>query len=98
MIINIAFATQPMRWLVVTVLLLAFASLGRASEPPVRVMEPPVRIVTTFSTLHDASQHPPAHLGNQHDSYARSETMNQIPVTILTGFLGSGKTTFRKTS
>ena len=53
MIINIAFATQPMRWLVVTVLLLAFASLGRASEPPVRVLEPPVRIVATFSILGD---------------------------------------------
>ncbi|MDA0665481.1 MAG: zinc ABC transporter substrate-binding protein [Proteobacteria bacterium] len=53
MIINIAFATQPMRWLVVTVLLLAFASLGRASEPPVRVMEPPVRVVATFSILGD---------------------------------------------
>ena len=53
MIINIAFATQPMRWLVVTVLLLAFASLGRASEQPVRVLEPPVRIVATFSILGD---------------------------------------------
>jgi len=43
---NLAPVIRPTRWLLVTVVLLAWVSLGRASEPPVRV-------VVTFSILGD---------------------------------------------
>lgn len=46
MIKNLAPVIRPTRWLLVTVVLLAWVSLGRASEPPVRV-------VVTFSILGD---------------------------------------------
>ena len=46
MINNLAPVIRPARWLLVTVVLLASVSLGRASEPPVRV-------VVTFSILGD---------------------------------------------